>query len=340
MIVTTRSSFYKSLVFASTTLFNAPNINQVQNYNYAPAAQYVRDTVTQLIREEDPTLAGSILRLAFHDAAVRSVASNPNIGGSDGSIRYELEWSENRGLKRPLDIVNGIYQGQLDFCASTSDIVTIGNDKKCDDLSFADVLALSGAAAVEAANGPKITIKLGRTDVNSTSPNQKQYLDKPILSESKRSDITTSLPSAGLDSLGLRNFFVKRIGLSEAEMVALMGAHDLGRHVTLTDMPKSCLKNLTRTCLEEAPVLAPFITENPDSLSNSYYKSLLRWNDRVMDYGEAAFIPTDVAMVVDDGLKKYVVAFANNESLFFRTFVDAYRKLVETKGTSFSSRRY
>ena len=296
--------------------------------------------MTLIIREKDPTLAGSILRLAFHDAAVRSVASNPNIGGPDGSIRYELDWSENRGLKRPLDVVNGIYQDQKEFCASNviaSGSSAIFDDKKCDELSFADVLALSGAAAVEAAEGPRIMIKLGRTDV--TNANQK-YLDKPILSESERSDIRTSLPSAGLDSLGLRNFFVQRIGLSEAEMVALMGAHDLGRHVTLTDMSKSCLKNLTRTCLEEAPVLAPFITANPDSMSNSYYKSLLRWNDRVMEYGEAAFIPTDVAMVVDDSLKNYVVAFANNESLFFRTFVDAYKKLVETHEMTLTSRRY
>ena len=89
-------------------------------------------------------------------------------------------------------------------------------------------------------------------------------------------------------------------GLTEQELVALSGAHDLGRHVTLLDMPKACLKNLTRTCLEDAPVLIPFVTADPDTLSNRYFQTLLRWNDREIEYGEALFIPTDVAMVVDE----------------------------------------
>jgi len=67
------------------------------------------------------------------------------------------------------------------------------------------------------------------------------------------------MPSAGLDSDGLRLYF-GALGLSEMELVALCGAH-----VTLLDMPKSCLKELTQECLEDAPVLMPFINEDPDS---------------------------------------------------------------------------
>ena len=243
-----------------------------------------------------------------------------------GSIRYELDWPENRGLSKPLSEIERIYKDQHDC--------KINDDEGCQILSFADVLALSGAQAVETAQGPQIPIKLGRKDKAEAD---KRYLDRMIRSESERSSINTSLPSPALDSLGLRIFF-KRIGLTENEMVALMGAHDLGRHVTLTGMPKECLRYLTRSCLEDAPNLAPFVTMDPDTLSNNYFQVLLRWNDRKIEYGEASFIPTDVALVVDEGLKSVVVKFAKDETLFFQTFSKAYQKLVDS--TANTSLRY
>lgn len=345
MIVISRANFYKTIV-ASFFLTRSEEQEKVQLY---PAAQFIRNEVKVSIAN-NPALAGSILRLAFHDAVVRSNTYNPYIGGADGeyfityiifcsrgselilfilgSIRYELGWNENRGLSKPLKEIEKIYESQFYNC-------NVENDKTiCNTLSFADVLALAGAAAVEASHGPNIPIKLGRIDV--AQPDER-YLDRKIESESDRSSITTSLPSPGLDSLGLRNFFM-RIGLTEEEMVALMGAHDLGRHVTLTGMPKDCLRNLTRICLEEAPTLAPFITKDPDTFSNTYFKTLLRWNDREIEFGEAAFIPTDVALVVDEGLKKYVLMFSRDEKHFFRTFSQAYQKLVDS--TAKTSLRY
>ena len=183
-------------------------------------------------------------------------------------------------------------------------------------LSFADVLALAGAEVVEKAGGPQIPIKLGRIDVSS--PDNK-LLDIEIPSESERSLIKTSLPSPGLDSLGLRNYF-HRLGLTDSKMVALMGSHDLGRHVTLTGLSKECLRNLTRSCLEDAPTLVPFVTKNPDTFSNAYFEVLLRWNQRKIEFGEAAFIPTDVALVVDNDLRETVERFANDQDVFFQTF--------------------
>ena len=321
MVVITRGSAIQILLASATTNISIDEDTKVKNEysRYSTASKFVRKEVKRIIEKKDPTLSGPILRLAFHDATVRSKSDNPWIGGADGSIRYELDWSENRGLSKPLKVIEEIYELQN----------SIFQDNEY-ALSFADTLALSGAASVEAAKGPKIPIKLGRRDVDAADS---RFLDKAIESESDRSALTTSLPSAALDSLGLRNYF-GRLGLSESEFVALSGAHDLGRHVTLTDMPKSCLKNLTRDCLENAPVLAPFITKNPDTFSNTYFEILLRWNKRELERGEAAFIPTDVAMVVDDGLKQYVEQFASDEIIFFREFKNAYQKMVETTATT------
>jgi L-ascorbate peroxidase len=329
MVAVTRASLLKA-IFAgtlSTSFLSLPQQteNEYEHSKYASAANFVRNEVKNIITTKDPTLSGPILRLAFHDATVRSIAEDPFIGGADGSIRYELEWSENRGLSKPLKVVQAIFDLQKE---------NFGDSENKASLSFADTLALSGSAAVQAAKGPYIPIKLGRKDVDHAD---NRFLDKPIQSETDRSTITTSLPSAALDSLGLRNYF-KRLGLTEEELVALSGAHDLGRHVTLTDMPKDCLRNLTRTCLEDAPVLTPFISKDPDTFSNRYFETLLRWNSRAINRGEALFIPTDVTMVVDDGLKKYVSEYANDEQLFFKRFRRAYQKVVDSTATS--TRRY
>ena len=115
----------------------------------ALGARTVRGEVATYLRD-DPTLAGPLLRLAFHDAATREACDDNDdvsfTGGANGSIRYELEWSENRGLQRPLKVVEQLHNKVEGY------------------LSLADTVALAGAAAVECAGGPHIAIRLGRID--------------------------------------------------------------------------------------------------------------------------------------------------------------------------------
>ena len=284
----------------------------------ALGARTVREEVAKYLRD-DPTLAGPLLRLAFHDAATREACDDEIdqakisfTGGPNGSIRYELEWSENRGLGRPLKVVEQLHEKVEGY------------------ISLADTIALAGAAAVDCANGPRIAIQLGRIDATEADAKKRR---KTLRMDTDRSVVDTTLPSAALDSDGLRLYF-GALGLTEEEFVALSGAHDLGRHVTLLDMPKSCLKNLTRECLENAPVLMPFVSENPDQISNTYFKKLLKWYDRKVELGEVAFIPTDVALVVDAGLRKHVQKFAKDERAFFASFASAYQKLVDSNAQS------
>lgn len=285
------------------------------------ASCLVRKSTSDYLHD-DPTLAGPFLRLAFHDAATREDSSSTSFaafsGGPNGSIKYELDWSENRGLSRPLKVIEQIH----------AEIVRNLN------ISLADTIALAGAQAVQAARGPTISIRLGRRDATKADKRNRR---NNLQSDTTRSLVDTTLPSAGLDSEGLRLYF-GALGLSDKEFVALCGAHDLGRHVTLLDMPKACLKNLTRECLENAPMLMPFVAEEPDTFSNSYFLKLLKWNDRRVALGEVAFIPTDVDLVVDEGLRRYVKHFARDKAAFYSTFATAYRKLVEPGTTSV--RRY
>ena len=108
-----------------------------------------------------------------------------------------------------------------------------------------------------------------------------------------RDVVNARCPSRPLDG-GLRRYF-RRVGLSDQELVALMGAHTLGRHNTLLNMTKACLRNLTRECLETAPVRAPFEARTPTP-STTRTTLCFCVDDRSLERGEANFIPTDVAL--------------------------------------------
>jgi catalase (peroxidase I) len=289
---------------------------------YSSFANYVRFEVTQQV-QQDPSIAGPLIRLAFHDAATLESGPGAKLvtGGPNGSIQYEMERSENRAIGRPLRLVQSIYSENPFSTTSTG-------------VSLADAIAVGGAAAIEAVGGPHIAVRMGRTDASEAGP---QYLRIPLRKSTPRSLVETTLPSAGLDSDGLRLYF-GRLGLSEAEFVALSGSHGLGRHVSLLGMDKACLKNLTRTCLEEAPVLLPFVTSSVDTFDNSYFQALLQWNQNEVELGQVAFIPTDVALVVDRGLRKHVERFVRDQDLYVATFVSAYQKLVDSRATT--STRY
>ena len=265
------------------------------------AAEQLRQAVFATVAA-DATVAGALLRLAFHDAVRRA---DGQTRGADGSIQYEIPDAENVRLGRPLALVLSL---------------------KPDALSVADAVVVAGAAAVEASGGPRIAIGLGRLDASAAAP---ATLERPIQQpgDEARDVVKRTLPEPGLSTVGLRRYF-RRVGLSDQELVALMGAHTLGRHNTLLNMTKACLRNLTRECLETAPVRAPFEARTPDAFDNSYYSLLLAWDDRSLERGEANFIPTDVALVLDASFRRHVVAFARSEPLFRTTFARAYAKLV------------
>ena len=139
-----------------TNVMNAPQSSHTLRDDLAAQMKLS----SSLVRREtsdylsgDPAMAGSLLRLAFHDAGTREkYESDLFTGGPNGSIKYEVSWSENRGIARPLKVVEDIHKD-------------IGKNM---DLSLADCIALAGAQSVEFAGGPKISIKLGRKDVTVT----------------------------------------------------------------------------------------------------------------------------------------------------------------------------
>ncbi|XP_024985785.1 putative L-ascorbate peroxidase 6 isoform X2 [Cynara cardunculus var. scolymus] len=134
--------------------------------------------------------AAGVLRLVFHDAGTYEM--DEDSGGMNGSISFELDRPENKGLKKSLKIL-----------VEAKKIVD-----ETQPVSLADMIAVAGAEAVSLCGGPKIPVQLGRLDSMVPDPEGK-------------------LPEETLDAFGLKHSF-QRKGFSTQELVALSGAHTLG----------------------------------------------------------------------------------------------------------------
>ncbi|AEE82637.1 stromal ascorbate peroxidase [Arabidopsis thaliana] len=140
-----------------------------------------------------------LVRLGWHDAGTynKNIKEWPQRGGANGSLRFdiELKHAANAGLVNALNLIKDIKE-------------------KYSGISYADLFQLASATAIEEAGGPKIPMKYGRVDASGPE-------DCP---EEGR------LPDAGPPSPAthLREVFY-RMGLDDKDIVALSGAHTLGR---------------------------------------------------------------------------------------------------------------
>eukprot|EP00933_Yihiella_yeosuensis_P074012 TRINITY_DN82829_c0_g1_i1.p1 TRINITY_DN82829_c0_g1~~TRINITY_DN82829_c0_g1_i1.p1 ORF type:complete len:376 (-),score=59.57 TRINITY_DN82829_c0_g1_i1:132-1259(-) len=250
----------------------------------------------------DPVIAPALLRLAFHDAGTRR---NRGEGGPNGSVRFELSREENEGpsLRKALEIVRGLVE-------------------KC-KVSWADAIAISGAAAVEATGGPVIDVSTGRKDTDVPDP-----VDK--------------LPNPALTGSDIRTHF-EQLGMTDEELVALCGAHTLGRWTSFLDVSPECLSSEGSkfwTCTREQGRRLPF-TDHPATFNSEYFETLLEWErrqklpkptkrykDRVEKSSPLNLLPSDVGLLFDKGLHAVVERFAQDKAAFFAAFSRAYLKLV------------
>nr|KYP43419.1 Putative L-ascorbate peroxidase 6 [Cajanus cajan] len=151
-----------------------------------------------LIKEEvrkvlSKAKAAGVLRLVFHDAGTFDI--DDNTGGMNGSIVYELERPENAGLKKSIKACFVLQKAKTQIDA-------------IQPVSWADMIAVAGAEAVEVCGGPPIQVSLGRIDTLVPDPEQR-------------------LPEESLGASDLKKCF-QRKGFSTQELVALSGAHTLG----------------------------------------------------------------------------------------------------------------
>ncbi|CAJ1435569.1 unnamed protein product, partial [Effrenium voratum] len=102
--------------------------------------------------------------------------------------------------------------------------------KKHPSVSWADLIQLASATAIEMAGGPKIDMKYGRVSVTSPSecvgPKSREGFGG-------NAGLPDAKPPFGCGASSapehLRNVFGKKMGFTDQEIVAISGAHTIGR---------------------------------------------------------------------------------------------------------------
>lgn len=160
-------------------------------------------------------------------------------------------------------------------------------------ISYGDLWTLGGVAAIQEMAGPKIKWRPGRIDgtADNVTPDGR-------------------LPDASQGPKHLRDIFY-RMGFNDQEIVALSGAHALGRCHT-----------------DRSGFDGPW-TFSPVTVSNAYYQLLLdeKWVWRSWDGPKQLqdkksrtlmMLPTDYCLIQDKAFKPWVKAYAADEALFFK----------------------
>jgi len=247
-------------------------------------------------RGDGTGIGPTLVRLAWHHAGTYS--KEDKTGGSNGAtMRFspEKDWGANAGLG-----------GARDFMEKIKD--------KHPHVSYSDLWTLAGVTSIEHMGGPVIPWRQGRTDSEKPTTVPDGRLPAADKGDAKKTNG------------GIREVF-NRMGFNDQEIVALSGAHALGR----------CHTNASG-------YWGPW-TRAETTFSNEYFRLLVeeKWTVKKTHEGKPwtgplqyeskdgtlMMLPSDLALLSDPEFKKHVIAYAKDEALFFKDFSAAFAKLME-----------
>ncbi|KAE8213169.1 hypothetical protein CF327_g3261 [Tilletia walkeri] len=243
--------------------------------------------------ESDPEYDGGqghfgpvLVRLAWH--ASGTYDKNTNSGGSNGAtMRFapESDHGANAGLLVARNYMDDIH-------------------KKFPWITYSDLWTLGGVVAVQEMGGPIVPWRPGRQDgmVENCTPDGR-------------------LPDGDKGPDHIRHIFY-RMGFNDQEIVALSGAHALGRCHT-----------------DRSGFDGPW-TFSPTTFSNAYFQLLFdskwqlrKWEGPIQyqdkETSSLMMLTTDMALVQDKKFRKYAELYAKSEDKFFQDFSAAFNKLLE-----------
>lgn len=252
--------------------------------------QKVYNRIAKLLDEageyDDGSYGPVILRLAWHSSGTYDKETNS--GGSNyATMRFAPEslHDANAGLKVARELMEKIKE-------------------EYPWISYGDLWTLGGVAAIQEMAGPKIPWRPGRVD----------GFEQHVTPDGR-------LPDASQGADHLRNIFY-RMGFNDQEIVALSGAHALGR------------------CHRDRSGFEGPWTFSPTTLTNDFYKLLFeetwvwkKWGGpkQLEDKKTKSLmmLPTDYVLTQDKSFKKYAKSYANSEEVWFKDFSAALSKLFE-----------
>lgn len=228
----------------------------------------IKDSFYAAFRKEP--IMPTILRIAWHDAGTYDKVTRT--GGPNGSIHFQqiLDHEINKGLA----------------FARTK----IEEQKKVfPEVGYADLIQAGGYSAVEFCGGLPMPFRFGRVD--AVEP-KISHPDRLISSKEKPAD-------------QLRDLFY-RMTFNDQEIVALLGAHTLGR------------------AYKENFGVEGAWTDNNEDFDNSYFKELLGAHKPHL-----LRLDTDTVLVTDPGFAYWTGVYAKDLHLFLEDYARVHVKLSE-----------
>ena len=234
-------------------------------------------------------LAGpTLIRLAWHDAGTYD--KNAGKWGPRASMRFspESDAGANAGLDEARALLAPVKQA-------------------VPELSIADIWQLAGVISVEMMGGPKVPFRVGRVDATSAA---------------ECAPAGTLLPGGHDTADQLRATF-GRMGFNDREIVALSGAHSVGR----------C--HADRSGFNGAWDATPLTFDNlyfKDILEKSFTPpatQMLTGNGQHNTVDGTMMLDPDLQLKFDARMLPITQEYAAQRSAFFRDFSAAFQKLGE-----------
>ncbi|KAJ4719163.1 Peroxidase [Melia azedarach] len=297
------SSFFLFLAVGFLVVFPEKSTAQLSTNFYSKSCPRVFTTVKSAVRSavsKEPRMGASLLRLHFHDCFVN---------GCDGSILLDDTSSftgektarPNNRSARGFEVVDDIKSKVEKACPGV--------------VSCADILAIAARDSVAFLGGPSWNVKVGRRDSKTAS-------------FSAANSGVIPPPTSTLSNL-VNRFQAK--GLSAKDMVALSGAHTIGKARCLlfrnriyneSNIESSFAKNRRGNCPRITGSgddnLAPLDVQTQNSFDNDYFKNLLK---------QKGLLHSDQVLFNGGSTDSLVRTYGSNSKTFNSDFVAAMIKM-------------
>uniref|UniRef100_A0A2N9IQF9 Peroxidase n=1 Tax=Fagus sylvatica TaxID=28930 RepID=A0A2N9IQF9_FAGSY len=265
-----------------------------------PEAEAIIFSWVEKTVSEDPRMAASLLRLHFHDcfgcdASVLLDDTNNFVG--------EKTAAPNLNSLRGFEVIDSI-KSELEFVCPQS-------------ISCADILATAARDSVVLSGGPGWEVQMGRKDSLSAS---KQAANNNIPG-----------PNSSVATLVAK---FENVGLSLNDMVALSGAHTIGKARCSTfstrlqgtnqngpDINLDFISSLQQLCSgsDSSATLAHLDLVTPATFDNQYFVNLIS--------GEGLLQSDQVLVNGDEQTRQIVETYAEDLFVFFDDFKNSMLKM-------------
>ncbi|KAJ8768746.1 hypothetical protein K2173_023650 [Erythroxylum novogranatense] len=257
-------------------------------------------SVVQSAVAKEPRMGASLVRLFFHDCFVNGCGGSILLDDTS-SFRGEQTAGPNINSVRGYNVIDRIKSKVERVCPGI--------------VSCADIVAIAARDSTVLLGGPNWNVKLGRRDSRTAS-----------FSDANSGDLPTPFDSLS----GLINRF-KAKGLSAKDMVALSGAHTVGkarcvvfrnRIYNETNIDSSFAKSRRATCSRTTDSgdnkLAPLDVKTSNVFDNAYYKNLIN---------KKGLLHSDQVLFNGGSVDSLVRTYSNNPDTFYSDFVTAMIKM-------------